>query len=314
MKNSLHTVLGASGAVGQAVINELSLRGLPLKAVSRTTNLPNVENKRADLLDPAQTRTAVQGSSHVYLCVGLPYSAKVWKRGFPRIIKNVIAACDKEGAVLIFLDNAYMYGPLPLQNPIDEQHPQQPIAKKSHIRKEVADTLLQAIAEQRVQAVIGRAAEFYGPRAVNSIFYIRFLERMLQGKVPQVLVKPGVKHTYAYTEDVGRALIALALDVSTYGSVWHLPVGKPITIEEMVVMFNKVLGTDFKASFMPSLLRQGLGWLIPPIREVGEMLYQFETDYVFSFDKFQKQFPDFEVTPYSEGIKKMVTSFQQQLA
>ena len=42
------------------------------------------------------------------------------------------------------------------------------------------------------------------------------------------------------------------------------------------------------------------------------MLYQFETDYMFSYDKFQKQFPKFEVTPYQDGVKNMVVSFQEQ--
>ncbi len=311
MNTLLHTVLGASGAVGRAVVNDLTHRGLPIRAVSRTTILPGVESKQADLLNLFQTKDAIQGSSHVYLCVGLPYSTKVWKQEFPRIMKNVIVACEEANAVLIFLDNAYMYGPSPLKTPIDEQHLQQPVAKKGYIRKEVADILLQAIADQQIQAVIGRASEFYGPYAKNSMFYISFLERMLQGKAPQVLCKPSVQHMYAYTEDIGRALVALALDTSTYGSVWHLPVGAPVTIEDMTATFNEVLNTNFSTSFMPSLVRHGLSPFISPLREVGEMLYQFETDYVFSFDKFQRKFPDFKVTPYEEGVKKMVDSFQE---
>ena len=178
-------------------------------------------------------------------------------------MKHVIAACEVASVTLVFLDNAYMYGPS-LASPIDEQHAQQPVAKKGEVRKVVTGILLQAVAKRRVQAVVGRAAEFYGPQAINSMFYINFLERLLRGKAPQVLVKSGIKHTYAYTEDIGRALVLLALDPSTYGSVWHLPVGQPITIEEMTAMFSKALSTDFKANFMPSLLRHGLSWFIPP--------------------------------------------------
>ena len=37
-----------------------------------------------------------------------------------------VDACLQEQAVLIFLDNIYMYGPAPLSIPFDEEHPQDP--------------------------------------------------------------------------------------------------------------------------------------------------------------------------------------------
>jgi hypothetical protein len=60
-------------------------------------------------------------------------------------------------------------------------------------------------------------------KAIDSQFYIVFLERMMQGKAPQWLGKPKIKHTYAYTIDNGKALVPLALDESTFGQTWHLP-------------------------------------------------------------------------------------------
>ncbi len=311
MKSQIHTVLGASGATGQAVIKELQNRNLPCNAVERSKKVEGVETLKADLLNKNEAIKAIQNSAYVYLCVGLPYQSKVWKRDWPILMENVITACEKANAKLIFFDNVYMYGPEPLELPFNEEHQQNPNTKKGLARKQTADLLIKAIAEKRVNAVIGRSADFYGEFAVNSPFYISFLENMLKGKAPQVLGRKGVTHSFAYSGDNGRALVELALEDSTYGQVWHLPVGRPITFDMVNIMLNAELGTTYKLTYIPKMMRKILSIFIPPIREVEEMLYQFENPYEMNFDKFKKQFPNFKVTPYQEGLNKMVKSFKQ---
>ena len=305
----LHTILGANGAVGRAVIKELSKRNIPVRAVSRKSSIAGLENKNADLLDAQQTLEAIAGSAVVYLCIGLPYRTKVWKTQWETVMSNVIEACSVHQAKLVYLDNIYMYAP-PLPVPFDENAPQGPISEKGKARQRTTAMLFKAIEDQKLDAVIGRSADFYGPGAVNSSTYISFLERMLQGKTPQTLSNPNVPHTYANVEDNGRALVELALNEDCYGQAWHLPVGPPITTNGLLDIFNKVLGTDFKVSVMPTFLRKILALFIPPLKEVGEMLYQFEQEYVMSYEKFKKRFPDFEVTTYQKGIEDMVAWFR----
>ena len=48
-----------------------------------------------------------------------------------------------------------------------------------------------------------------------------------------------------------------------------------------------------------------LGLFIPIMREMVEMMYQFENDYFFNSSKFEKRF-DYKPTPYLEGIKEIV--------
>jgi hypothetical protein len=74
---------------------------------------------------------------------------------------------------------------------------------------------------------------------------------------------------------------------------------------------NKALGTNFKVSYLPKTMRKILGFFIPPIKEVEEMLYQFENPYEMNFDKFKQQFPDFKITSYQDGIKRMIQSFRK---
>ena len=311
MFKQLHTILGASGAIGRAVIQELQNKELNIRSVGRSSRIDGIENIQADLLSNNEAGQAIHGSTHVYLCVGLPYRSDVWLKNWPLLMQNVIDACSANKANLIFLDNIYMYGPPPLAIPFHENHPQKPTTQKGIARKHTSDLLLKAIREKKINAVIGRSADFYGPFAANSTFYISFLERMLKGKKPQSIAKPDVKHTYANTTDNGRALVALALDTTTYGQVWHLPVGEPITLEEVTAIFNKELETNFKISFLPPLLRKVISLFIPTLKEAGEMLYQFDDEYTMSFDKFKKHFPDFKVTTYEQGIREMIISFQQ---
>ncbi len=310
---TFHVVFGASGPVGTAVVQELVQRGLPVRAIQRSGRsnfaTDQVEIMPADVLDAEQTLHAVQGATHVYLSVGLPYRTVQWQREWPVVMGNVISACAQVGAKLIFLDNIYMYGPAPLANPFTEEHLQEPTSKKGAVRKQITDMLLQAHQAERVQAVIGRSADFYGP-SVNSILYISFLQNILKGKSPQTIVKLDVLHTFAHTSDNGRALVELALDEATYGQVWHLPVSRPVTSVEVNELFNRELGTTFKLSRIPPLMLSLLGLFIPPLKEIKEMLYQFESPYIMSDVKFRKHFPEFQVTRFEDGITEMVQFFK----
>lgn len=171
--------------------------------------------------------------------------------------------------------------------------------------------ILEAHKTNKIQAVIGRSADFYGPDAKNSSLYIGFLQGILKGKNPRWLNKPDQEHTYAFTADNGRALVELALNESTYGGVWHLPVGKKITIEEILKITNKELDTNYKISYMPGFLMAILSLFMPIVREVKEMSYQFDNIYDMSYTKFQKRFPDFKVTDYTKGIQEMIKSFSE---
>jgi nucleoside-diphosphate-sugar epimerase len=304
MVSKIHTVLGANGAIGKAVIKELEIRQLQIRKVSTKPTWV-----QADLLRKEDAEKAIDGSSYVYLCIGLPYNAKVWETQWPQIMQNVIDACAKAQAKLIFLDNIYMYAsPLPV--PFDESTPQNTNSKKGKARKQTGDLMIKALRDNKIKGLIGRSADFYGEGAVNSPFYISFLERMLQDKGPKTLVSADIEHTYADVLDNGRALVELALNDDCYGEVWHLPVGEPITTNGMLAIFNEKLGSNFKVSVMPTLLKKILPIFIPIIKEAKEMEYQFEQKYVMSDNKFRKRFPNFKVSSYQDGVNRMVEWFK----
>ncbi len=67
MEKALHTVPGATGGVGSAVVAELSKRALPVRVVERSKKVPGFEVMKAELLDAEQARKAIEASAYVYL-------------------------------------------------------------------------------------------------------------------------------------------------------------------------------------------------------------------------------------------------------
>jgi nucleoside-diphosphate-sugar epimerase len=170
MKNELHVVLGGSGAIGRAVISALQIKQKEVVAVERRKEAYKVKTIYADLIDKQQALNATKNATHVYVCVGMPYDTKLWQSEWPKLIESIVEACSKNKAKLIFLDNIYMYGPTPLKVPFNENHSQNTSTGKGLVRKQVADFILEAHKSKRVQAVIGRSPDFYGPYATNSFF------------------------------------------------------------------------------------------------------------------------------------------------
>ncbi len=297
-----HAVLGGNGAIGRATLAEILARGLDARALTRSD---------ADARDADALKKALEGAEVVYVCVGLPYNSAIWTTGFPAISDALVAACEEVGARIVYFDNAYLYGPAPLPVPFDEETPRHPPSKKGKARKTAVEVIMAAHRAGRVQTTVGRAADFYGPGAVNSPFYFSFLENMLEGRSPRVAMPEGPVHTYAYTNDMGRGLVELALDEGACGEEFHLPVGPPVKVSDMAALFNKELGTSLKVLHIPDVVLSGLALVSPLIREVQEMRYQYKTDYVMSDAKFRSRFPQFTVTSYADGVAAMVQHFQK---
>lgn len=310
MASQKHIVIG-NGVIGQAVVGELKRRHLPYKIIGRSPSQAP-DYIQADAADSTALTNATKDATHIYLCIGLPYDLKSWQKMWPVVMANTIAAAKANNSKVIFLDNIYMYGPAPLQVPITEEHPQIPSSQKGTVRKKIADMLMQAAKRGEIQALIGRSADFYGPGAVNSLIHVQTLQNMLRGKKALFIGNIHTPHSITYSVDAGRALVELALDDEAYGEVWHLPTAQPaLTIEQLLDTMAQMTNAPRGVRVMPRPVLALLGLFIPIVREVSEMTYQTEGDYIFSSEKFMARYPDFAITPYSDGLKATVASFSK---
>jgi nucleoside-diphosphate-sugar epimerase len=300
---SIHTILGAGGAIADALSQELLARQLPVRLVSRhPAQRPGTTVLTADLTDAGQTLGAVTGSSVVYLCAGLPYNYTLWRQQWPRIIDNCIEACKRTQAKLIFFDNVYMYGRT--EGPMTEDTPYNPSSRKGDLRARLATQLMSEVRKGHITATIARAADFYGPGASKtSIPDFLVFQRLLKNQPAQWLVNANAVHSLTYVPDAARALAILATDDNSWNQVWHLPTAAPaLTGAEFIRLAARALGKQDKYKPLPSWMIRLGGLFDRTTAELYEMLYQYAYDYRFDSSKFEKAY-GFMPTSYEEGIK-----------
>src|SRR4051812_35729509 len=115
--SELHVVLGATGAIGNAVVAELAARGHRVRAVSRGASGPHAF--RADVTTTEGAIAACADAAVVYQCAQPAYAR--WAAEFRQFTRAILAGVEAAGARLVMADNLYMYGPV--EGPMTETLP-----------------------------------------------------------------------------------------------------------------------------------------------------------------------------------------------
>jgi nucleoside-diphosphate-sugar epimerase len=308
---SMVTILGAGGAIGNELVKELSARSEPIRLVSRNAKpVPGAaEAVAADLSNLDDALKAVSGSRIAFLVVGLKYDLKVWRELWPRIMHNAIEACKRSNARLVFFDNVYMYGKV--DGVMTEETPFRPCSKKGEIRAQIATTLLNEIKAGNLTALIARSADFYGPRVRTALPNILVFDKFVKGAKAMWLVNDSVKHSFTFTPDAARSLVVLADSENAWNQTWHVPTAPdPPTGKEFIELAATEFGRQPKYRVLNRPMLGVAGWFDTTIRELYEMLYQYEFDYVFDSTKFMQAF-HFQPTSYPEGVHRSAQAYLQ---
>jgi nucleoside-diphosphate-sugar epimerase len=171
------------------------------------------------------------------------------------------------------------------------------------VRATIATTLMDEVKRGELQAMIVRAADFYGPGAALSLTHSTVHERLKAKKTPQWIGDAQAVHTFTYTPDAGRSVALLGNTASAYGQVWHALTSKePMSGEAYVRIACELAGQPFKVQVAPRWMLGLMGLFVPVLRENMEMLYQFEHDYRFDSSKLGQAFT-VQATSYREGIQ-----------
>ena len=147
----------------------------------------------------------MQGAAVVYHCAQPEYTR--WSEEFPQLTSGIADACERAGARLVFADNLYMYGPV--DGPIAEGSPTHPTSKKGRLRLAMAQDLLERHEAGRLEVVLGRASDYYGPGGAGSTPGALLFTPLAKGKTPRWMGRLDQPHTLHYLPDIGRALAAL---------------------------------------------------------------------------------------------------------
>jgi nucleoside-diphosphate-sugar epimerase len=300
MTADLHVVVGASGGTGGALVRELARRGLRVRAVNRAGNATvpaGVERLAADVTTLEGAKAAAAGAAVVYHCAQPPYTD--WPAAFPPLTEAVAEGAAAAGAKLVLADNLYLYGPH--AGPLSEDLP---VA-------EMAASLLAMHRRGRLRVALGRASNYYGPGGRNSVTGERLFRAAVAGRTVRWVGRLDQPHTLSYLEDVAAGLATLGSDDRADGQAWHLPAAEPLTGRQFLELVVAASGGRSRIATSSAAMTRLAGVFVPFIREVGEVLYEFQAPYVVDWSKFQRAFGPVSPTPHAEAVARTVAWFRK---
>lgn len=302
----MQVILGAGGAIGKELAKELLNYTNKIRLVSRNPHKINENDElfAGDLTDSEFVERAVKNAKVVYLTAGLPYRLKTWRQQWPVIMRNTISACKKNKCKLVFFDNMYLYDAGKL-SPMMEETKVNPPSKKGQVRAQIAEMLMHEAETGQLDALIARAADFYGPGISNSLFSEAIAKNLKAGKKANWFCSTQFKHNFTYTPDAAKTTALLGNTKSAFGQVWHLPTVPAKTMQEWIELTASELGVEPKTMVVSKSIIGLLGLFNPLMREMKEMLYQYDRDYEFDSSKIETVFK-LKPTPATEAIKEIV--------
>lgn len=310
MENSeLHIVFG-SGPLGRWTADALVRMGKTVRVINRSGKMENppagVTVVASDALDIARNIDLTRGAAAVYQCAQPPYHQ--WVERFPPLQAAILDAAAVNGARLVVGDNLYMYGQF--SGVLREESPTNPISKKGRVRAAMAQKVLEAHAAGKVQAVIGRASDFFGPYDTALTGYA--IAPALAGKPVNLLGSDRHPHTFTYIKDFGALLANLGTRSEVQGQVWFAPGSPPITQAEFVQLIETELVHPVKRMVGGPLMMRFLGWFNKEIAETVEMLYQWTAPFVVDSSKAERAL-GMKPTPLNQALRETLAWLRLQV-
>jgi nucleoside-diphosphate-sugar epimerase len=299
---SVHVVLGA-GQIGSRLAKLLIARGHHVRMVARgpaastESSAEQIEHFSGDMTDLAVAEQATRGAAVVYDCMNPPYHR--WPQLLLPIARGALHGAARAGAKLVALDCLYMYGAP--SRPMTEDTPLAPCSKKGALRVELGELRMSAHQRGDVRVTIGRASDFFGENLPFSCWNDRFFQRIFAGKPGECMGDPDLPHSYTYVEDVARALMTLGERPEANGRVFHLPTSPAESTRALTQRLGRALGLHADVRRLNRLVLRAAGLFSPFMREVAEMTYQWEVQFVVDDRRFRETF-GYGPTPIEQAV------------
>ena len=307
---SVHVVFG-TGPAGSTLAEVLLGQGKRVRAVNRSGKAdlpPEVEVRAGDVLDPAAARELGGDAAVVYHCANVPYPQQV--ELMPRFQASIVEGAARASARLVVLDTLYVYGETH-GAPMTEATPFAPHTRKGRMRADLVEGYLAAHRAGTVQVTLGRAADFVGPRVLNSSLGDRVFPAALRRKPVQLLGDIDLPHSYGYIGDVARGLAVLGEHDAAPGAAFLLPVAPAVTQREIARMIGRELGREVRTKPVSKTAVRLVGLFSPFMREFLEMFYQYTEPQIVDSSLFERTF-GFGATPLPEVLRATIEWYRSR--
>lgn len=302
------SVVTGAGPVGWTIAEQLARREERVRILTRSgsgPDLPGVERVRADASDPQQMQRAFDGAGAVFHCIhGSAYTAAAWEAELPRAERVVLEAAGKAGAVVVFPESLYSYS-----RP-DEIMTEQSSRSAAGGKRGVRTALLLQREASPTATVSVVASDFYGPRVRTAHAGERNVPRVLAGKTIWPLGNPDLPHSFTYVPDLASAMIAAAGREELWNSLLHAPTSAAPTLRGISQEFARAAGVaEPRVRPVSGRMVRALGTVSRDLRELKELLYQFENPFVMDSSR-SEALLGLRPTPLPQGAAATVSWWQ----
>ena len=298
-----HVIVGA-GAAGRQVAAHLAERGSRVVVVTRSgtdTGVAGAEHVAADASDADRLTEIVSGADVLYNCAN-PGDYTKWTSVWPPLASAMLTAAERTGATYAITDNLYPYGPL--DEPMTESHPDAATDTKGRLRATMWADALAAHREGRVKAVEVRAGDYVGPGVGENGHINRHLATLRAGKRAWVIGSADQPHSFTDVGDLAPLLVAAAADESSHGRIWHAPTNPPLTQRQVIADVARAGGfPEPKVTAVPGALLAVMGSVVPLLREIRAVSYQWTRPYVLDDTASRAHF-GIEPIPWDEVCRR----------
>lgn len=298
-----HLVIGA-GPVGRHTAQLLAARGSEVVVATRSgtdTGIAGARHIALDASDAVALTSAAAGMSAIYNCAN-PGDYTSWETVWPPLASALLAAAERSGAVYAITGNLYPYGPV--DGAMHEGLPDAATDHKGILRARMWADALALHEAGRIRAVEVRGSDYMGRGVGDNGHVTRQVPGMLSGKRAWVLGRKDQPHTFTDVLDVARLLIAAADDPSTHGRTWHVPSNAPRTQQQALTDVMAAVGRPApKVSQVPDIVFAASARVVPMMRELRELSYQWTRPYVLDDAAARVRFA-MEPTPWDEVCRR----------
>ena len=92
--------------------------------------------------------------------------------------------------------------------------------------------------------------------------------------------------TYTYVGDFGEAMVRLSETPATWGQAWHVPNAPTTTTRAFAERAAALAGTTARLQPVKPWQLKLVGTFVPALREIDEMRYEFEADWVVDHGRY----------------------------
>lgn len=300
-------VIGGAGLIGSHIVDQLTqepvreivvfdnfVRGTKAN-LAEAAKSPKVKIVEGSITDIPAVRRVIEGADGVFMlaslwlgeCVSDPRSA--WEVNTLGTW-NVVEACrDFKVKRVVFSSSASVYGNA-VTKPMTEEHPF--MNRNTYGATKIAnEQMFRAIYEQTKLPYVGlRYMNVYGPRMDYHGTYVsvimKVLDRVFEGKAPQIHGDGSQMFDFVYIDDVARANV-LAMKADCVDEFFNVGKGVGTTVNELVTELLDITGSDLKPEYQPQA-------------------QMFVTSRIGSTEKAEKMLGFKAKTELREGLEKVV--------